>query len=79
MKMKKVKKLEGRSIVCSRREAKKPKKKKPLKKGRKKEKKPKVNLILSHVNHIFLVLNLQIGPQAFRHTHYTIRKNVFLM
>jgi hypothetical protein len=26
-----------------------------------------------------LVLNLQIGPQAFRHTHYTIRKNVFLM
>ncbi len=75
----KMKKLERRSIVCSKREKNKQKKRKPWKKGRKKEKKPKVNLFLTHVNHTFLILDLQIGPQAFRHIHYTIRKNVFLL
>jgi hypothetical protein len=36
--------------------------------------KSKVNLILSHVNHTFFILNSQIGPQAFRQSHYTLRK-----
>jgi hypothetical protein len=36
------------------------------KKGREK---PKVNLILSHVNHTFFILDTQIGPQAFKHIH----------
>jgi hypothetical protein len=39
------------------------------------EKKPKVNLILSH--HAFLILDTQIGPQTFRHTHCTLIKKVF--
>ncbi len=42
------------------------------------EKKAKVNLILSHGNHTFLISDLQIQPQAFRHTHCISRKkNVF--
>jgi hypothetical protein len=45
---------------------------------KKEEKKSKINIILSHVNHTFLILNPRIGPQALRHTHYTIGKNVFL-
>jgi hypothetical protein len=31
-----------------------------------------VNLILSHVNHTFFILDPRIGPQAFRHTHCTL-------
>jgi hypothetical protein len=48
--MKKVKKLKRRSIVCNK-NWKKEKKKRPI-----------VNLILSHVNHTFLIVDLQIGP-----------------
>jgi len=44
----------------------------------KKKKKPMVNLILSHVNNTFLILEPWIGPQTFRHTHCAIGKNVFL-
>jgi hypothetical protein len=43
-------------------------------KGRKKGKRPKVNLILSHVISLFFILDPQIGPQAFRHTHCTLEK-----
>jgi hypothetical protein len=40
----------------------------------------KVNLILSHVNHTFFILDLWIGPQASRHTHCTLgTKRFFLM
>jgi hypothetical protein len=39
----------------------------------------KVNLILSHANHTFFILDLQIEPQAFKHIHCVIRKCVFLM
>jgi hypothetical protein len=42
----------------------------------KKKKKLKVNLILTHVDHTFLILDPSIGPQAFRHTHYTLGKDV---
>jgi hypothetical protein len=45
--------------------------------GKKKKKTPKINLILSHVNHTFLILDLQIGPQALRHNHCTFFLNVF--
>jgi hypothetical protein len=39
--------------------------------------KSKVNLILSYnETHIF-ILDPQIGPQAFRHTHCTLGKSVF--
>jgi hypothetical protein len=31
---------------------------------KKREKKPNVNLIFSHVNHIFFILGFQIRPQA---------------
>jgi hypothetical protein len=48
-----------------------------MKKGRKKEGKPKINLILSHVNHTFFILNPQIRPHTFRHAHYILEKNVF--
>jgi hypothetical protein len=41
------------------------------------KKKTKANLILSHVNHTFLILNPQIEPQAFGHTHCTLGKKVF--
>ncbi len=41
---------------------------------REKNKRPKVNLILSHVNHTFLILNLKIGPKDFKHTCCTIEK-----
>jgi len=37
---------------------------------KKKQKRPKVNLILSHVNHTIF----DIGPQAFRLTHCTVLK-----
>jgi len=47
-------------------------------KRRRKNKIPKVNLILSHANHTFGILDPQIGPQAFGHTHCTIRKSAFL-
>jgi hypothetical protein len=50
-----------------------------MKKGRKKEEKPKINLILSHVNHTFLILNPQIRPHTFRHAHYTLEKSVFFV
>jgi hypothetical protein len=40
------------------------------------KKKTKINLILSHVNHIFLILDPQIRPQAFRHNHCTFFLNV---
>ncbi len=48
------------------------------KKARKKnKKKSKVDLILSYnQSHIF-ILDPQIGPQAFRHTHCTLGKSVF--
>ncbi len=62
------------SIVCVIRVKKKKEKKRkknPWKKGRR-EKRPKVNLILSHVNHTFLKLDLQIGPHTFRHIDYTL-------
>jgi len=42
------------------------------------KKKPKINLIPSHVNHTFFILNLQIEPQGFKHIHCTSRKNVFM-
>jgi hypothetical protein len=32
---------------------------------------PKVNLILSHFNQTFLILDPQIGPQTLKHTHCT--------
>jgi hypothetical protein len=47
-----------------------------MKEKKKKNKIPKVNLILSHANHTFGILDPQIGPQAFGHTHCTIRKSV---
>jgi len=50
-------------------------KKKAMKKGRKKR--PKVNLILSHVNCAFFILDSQIGPHTFRYTNCTLRKGVF--
>jgi hypothetical protein len=40
--------------------------------------KSKVNLILSHINNAFFILDTQIGPQTFRHTYCTLRKKVFL-
>jgi hypothetical protein len=64
--------------VCSKN--KKEKKKLKLKNHEKKKKKkerPKVKLIHSHINHTFLILNAQIEPQAFKHSHCTIRKTVF--
>jgi len=51
----------GKKIHCNKREKKHEKRKK-------KNNKPKANLIFSHVNHTFFILDLQIGPQAFRHT-----------
>jgi len=53
-------------------------KKKTMKKEEKKKKKqPKINIILSHANHTFLILDLQIETQAFKHTHRTLGKRVF--
>ncbi len=52
-------------------------KKKLWKKERRIEKRPNVHLILSHVNHTFLILNPPIGPQAFRHTRCTLRFFIF--
>jgi hypothetical protein len=46
---------------------------------KKKKKKPKVNLILLHVNHTFLILDSQIRTQAFKHTHCTLRKKKRIM
>ncbi len=43
------------------------------------EKKIVINLILSHANRTFLILDLRIEPQTFRHTHPTLGKSVFLM
>jgi hypothetical protein len=48
--------------------------KKPWKKERKKS---KINIIFSHVNHTLLILNACIGPQALRHTHYTLGNFIF--
>jgi hypothetical protein len=45
---------------------------------KKKRKRPKAKLILSHVNHTFFILDPWIGPQAFKHTHCTIGNNVSL-
>jgi hypothetical protein len=41
-----------------------------------KKEEEEINLTLSHVNQTFLILDPQIGPQAFRHTPCAIRKNV---
>jgi hypothetical protein len=41
------------------------------------EKNEKVNLILSHANHIFFILKPRIEPQTFRHTHFTLRNFTF--
>jgi hypothetical protein len=38
------------------------------------KKNPEVNLIVSPTNHTFLILDLQIEPQAFRHTHCTLKE-----
>ncbi len=43
-----------------------------------KKQKPKINLIFLYANQTFFVLDPQIEPQAFRHTHCTLKKNVFL-
>jgi len=45
----------------------------------KKRKKRKVDLILSHVKHTFLILYFQIGPQVFKqtHCHCTVEKMFF--
>jgi hypothetical protein len=48
-----------------------------LKKPWKEKKRKRFNLILSHINHIFFILDPWIWPQAFRHTHCTLRKSVF--
>jgi hypothetical protein len=45
------------------------------KRKKRKEKRPKVNLIFSHVNHNFLVFGPCIEPQNFIHTHE--KKSVF--
>jgi hypothetical protein len=71
----KMKKLERSSIVCSKSQM--FYKKKTMKKRMKKREKTKSYLIFSHVNHTFFILNLWIEPQAFRHTHCTIKKSVF--
>jgi hypothetical protein len=42
---------------------------------RKKKERQKVNLIFSHVNHVFLILDPWIGPQTFIHTNCTPYKN----
>jgi hypothetical protein len=52
--------------------------KKNYERRKKNEKIPKVNLILSHVNHTFLISDLGIGPHAFRHTHCILGKSIFL-
>jgi hypothetical protein len=46
---------------------------------KKKKTKMAINLILSHANPTFFILDLPIEPQTFRHTHPTLRKSVFLM
>jgi hypothetical protein len=74
--MNKVKKLERRSIVCNKNNFLK-KRKKNHEKNMKKKKKPKVSLIPSHINHTFFILDPQIGPQTFKHSHSTIGKNGF--
>jgi hypothetical protein len=43
-----------------------------MKKKLKIVKRPKVNLIISHVNHTFVILDLQIGLETFKDTHYTL-------
>jgi hypothetical protein len=48
-----------------------------MKKGRIIVKRQKVNLILSHVNHTFVILDFRIGPQIFKHTHYTLGEKCF--
>jgi hypothetical protein len=48
------------------------------KKKKKKEKKPNVNLIFSDVDHIFLIFDPWIGPQAFRHSLHLRKKWFFL-
>jgi len=48
-----------------------------IQKKKNRKKKSKVNLILLYnESHIF-ILDPQIGPQAFRHTHCTLGKSVF--
>jgi len=51
--------------------------KKSWKNRRRREERPDVNLILSHVNHTFSILDPWIGPQAFRYTYCTLRKKCF--
>jgi hypothetical protein len=53
--------------------------KKLWKNRRRREKRPDVNLILSHVNHTFWYWILELDPQAFRYTYCTLRKNLFLI
>jgi len=59
----------------------KTKKKKELKKNHKKERRKEIrahiNLILSHVNHTFSILDFRIEAQVLRHIHCTFKKNVF--
>jgi len=43
--------------------------KRPKNSLKEKKKRPKVKLFFSHVNHNFLILDLGIEPQTFRHTH----------
>ncbi len=67
-------------IVCSKSKRQKIKKLKKSWIFFKKNSKPKVNLIFSHVNHIFLIYwTMELDPQAFRHTCCTLWKGVFLM
>jgi hypothetical protein len=42
----------------------------PWKIEKRREKKPNVNLIFSHVNHTFFILDHWIGPKPFRHSLY---------
>jgi hypothetical protein len=67
------------SIVCNKYK-KGEKKIEFIKNHEKKEEKKKanVNLILSHVNHTFFILDPQIEPHTFQHTNFTLEKNVFL-
>ncbi len=53
--------MKKRYIVCS--TNKKQETKQIIKKMKEKEKRPKVNLILSHVNSTFLILTLKLDPK----------------
>jgi len=44
---------------------------------KKMKKKTKNELILSHVNHTFFMLDPRIGPHTFKHIQFTLGKSVF--